>query len=77
MLRALIFMSVVAGLIVSLVGCDRVGEPWDKTDYFAAERSARTPEQQKRLRDRLGNTQTEGEYGLRQTTFERASDKDK
>jgi len=67
MLRVLIYTSVVGSLMLGLTGCERVGEPWDKSDYFAVERTARSAEQQKGLRDRLSHTQAERERGLHQT----------
>ncbi len=41
-----------------LSGCERIGEPWDQAGYFAQERQ-RSPEQHKRLRQRLIHTQSE------------------
>jgi len=58
-------LLAVLGVSV-LSGCERVGEPWDNTGYFAKERT-RTAAQQRALQLRLNHTQNEYEQGAHTT----------
>lgn len=59
MQRLLINVLLVGGLILGLVGCEKIGEPWDNTGYFEEERTIRSAEQEKHLRDRVMHTQAD------------------
>jgi hypothetical protein len=63
MRRMMLYFVLAAAATWTLAGCDRIGEPWDEAGYFAEER-VRSPEQHRRLRQRLLHTQSEMGPGM-------------
>lgn len=61
-LVGLLFAAVAAMI---LVGCSRIQEPWDSTDYFKQDR-ARSEAQEKELRERAMRGETDREPGIQQ-----------
>ncbi len=60
-----VVMLLAAALAMTLAGCARVHEPWDTRDYFKQER-IRSPEQEKQLRERALQGETDRHMGIQQ-----------
>ncbi len=61
--RKTIFVMLLAAMTAMAAGgCTRVSEPWDNTGYFKKERT-RAADQQKELRERALEGQTDRVYG--------------
>jgi protein involved in sex pheromone biosynthesis len=60
-----VVMLLVAAVAMVLAGCARVQEPWDHRDHFKQER-ARSPEQEKQLRERALEGETDRHMGIQQ-----------
>ena len=61
--KGIVLLFIAAAMMME--GCARVHEPWDTRDYFKQERT-RSPEQEKLLRERALQGETDRHMGIQQ-----------